>query len=920
MFFRPKKKQLPNWSDECSQGGAPFLSQARVQPLLALLLCLALPCACALQRTEPEPRENAARNAESKSAPADLNVDDERWQQSATLALGDREGAILVIDPQTGRLRAVVNPRLAFSQAFPPGSTIKPFTALTAMRGHLLERATARQCSGRYERGNYEVLCSHPKSTTPFNLPQALAYSCNDYFGHVGERISASAVNATLAGYGFGARTGVNAGGEVAGQLITGDWRAQEALGDSANLLVTPVQLLAAYAALVNGGRLYRPQQGEAAPQLKAKVALSDRQRAVLLEGMRGAVKFGTADKVELDQLPVYVFGKTGTSTASNGFQTQGWFVGFVAPPRDSGLPAPEEIKLGFVVMLKRAHGSQGAEVAKRMLDCGLRMVDCGLVANETERHRNEETKSVDLAVHSTLRIPPTVRVRLGNPRSAIRNPQSIIKELPFEAYVAGVVAAEGSVETQVESLKALAVVSRSYAVQNLRRHANEGFDFCSTTHCQQFWLGNTPTREIVRRAVTQTSGEVLQDRQGQIAETYFHAACGGQTANLETLWGARGAQHLRGVRDDYCAQRPNRNWTCEITATQLAQALRVDARTEVGARLDNITVLQRDASGRAQTLAVSGERRRVLSGWDFKMLVGRKLGWQYLKSSWFEVARRGERFVFNGHGFGHGLGLCQEGAHVMAERGMSYKQIVTFYFPGVGSKLAGYAEGNYDLLLPATYTTETLSSAVSDRRAVLAGEHFRVNYPANLPAREIEQLLRILESSRADLSRRVEQALLVLPSNSPIEVFVHASTSDFIAATGRAGWVAAVTRGSRIETQPLALLQKRGILLTTLRHEVTHVAIESLGRGRTPRWLAEGVAILCAGEGRALEKLKLRESFSVDELERRLMRPATAVVTRELYAQAYQQVRTLLRTEGEAAVWRRVAAGRTEKLTRGQQ
>lgn len=875
---------------------------------------------CAVHRNQPNGGEQPSRQQSHALQPggvsaASLDLDDQILQQAATAALGNREGAILVIDPQTGRLRAVVNPRLAFGQAFPPGSTIKPFTALTALRAHLLDRATARQCSGRYTRGNYDILCSHPNSTTPFNLPQALAYSCNDYFGHVGERISASAVNATLAGFGFGARTGVNVGGEVAGQLITGEWRAQEALGDSANLLVTPVQLLAAYAALVNGGRLYRlqqePQQSEAGAQLKAKINLAERQRAVLLEGMRGAVKFGTADKARLDQLPVYVFGKTGTSTASNGFQTQGWFVGFAAPPRASGMPGPEEIKLGFVVMLKRAHGSQGAEVAKRMLDCGLRMADCELAAGTTERDGemgrwgDGETERVALAVHSTVRLPPTVRVRLGNPPSAIR-------ELPFEAYVAGVVAAEGSVETQVESLKALAVVSRSYALQNLGRHASEGFDFCSTTHCQQFWLSKTPTRALVRRAVTQTTAAILYDSQGHAAETYFHAACGGQTANLETLWGARAPGHLRGVRDDYCAARPHRNWTCEIAATQLAQALRGEARTAVGARLDRITVLQRDASGRVQTLAVTGERRRVLSGWDFKMLVGRKLGWQFLKSSWFEVERRGERFVFNGHGFGHGLGLCQEGAHVMAERGMRYQQILAFYFPGVASKLAGYAaENGTDRVLPATYTTETPSPVASARRAALSSEHFRVNYPANLAVREIEQLLRLLETTRTGLVRRVEQASLVSPINSPIELFVHASTADFIAATGRAGWVAAVTRGQRVEIQPLALLRKRGILTATLRHEVTHVVIETLGQGRTPRWLAEGVAILCAGEGPALEKLKPRDSISVDELERRLTRPATVAATRELYAQAYQRVRSLLRTEGEAGVWRRVAAGR---------
>lgn len=909
---------LSRYQGLSSQGQAPQMFQKGVLPLLTGLLSLAISGGCALQRSAPASPETSAPAAEQKSFPAMEEVDDARWQQAATAALGDREGAILVIDPQTGRLRAVVNPRIAFSQAFPPGSTIKPFTALTAMRGHLIERATQRQCSGGYTRGNYATLCSHPKSTTPFNLPQALAYSCNDYFGHVGERISASAVNTTLAGFGFGARTGVAVGGEIAGQLLTSEWHAPEALGDSANLLVTPVQLLAAYTALVNGGRLLRPQQGAAIAQLKTQLNLTGAQRTVLLEGMRGAVKFGTADKAQLDQLPVYMFGKTGTSTASNGFQSQGWFVGFVAEPRNSGVPLPEEIKLGFVILLKRAHGSQGAAVAKRLMDCGLRTAGCESATAASDRHGEEEKRQLNVAVPAQLRLPPTVRVQLGNLPAGTRNAQAAIKELPFEAYVAGVVAAEGSVETQVEALKALAVVSRTYALLNLGRHAQQGFDFCSTTHCQQFWLGKAPARAVLRQALGLTAGEVLQDRSALLAEVYFHAACGGHTANLETLWGGHAPAHLRGVPDEFCAQRPNRDWTCEITAAQLAQALRSDARTAIGARLKSLTVLQRDANGRAQTLALVGERRRVLSGWDFKMLVGRKLGWHLLKSSWFDVQQQGERFVFKGHGFGHGLGLCQEGAHVMAGRGLRHQQILAFYFPGLESKprLGGSAaESRRARVLPASYATNqpftAIASAVEPQRAMLASEHFRVHYPAQPGTREIARLLQLLEAARDDLTLRLEAAALPAWHKTAIEVHVHASTADFIAATGQAGWVAAVTRGHRIETQPLALLQKRQLLATTMRHELTHVAIESLGQGRTPRWLAEGLAIFCAGEGRALEKTRPRARLSLDELERRLARPPNAASLGELYAQAYQEVRTLLRAEGETAVWKRVAASR---------
>ncbi|MBL8191986.1 MAG: hypothetical protein JNK38_28505, partial [Acidobacteria bacterium] len=158
-------------------------------------------------------------------------ISDDQLQQVAAEALGEREGAVLVIDPQTGRLRAVVNPRLAFEQAYPPGSAIKPFTALAALRAGLLDAEFRRQCQTKYTRGDFEIICSHPRSNAPFNLTQALAYSCNDYFAHVGERLSEGSFNAALSGFGFGQRTGV-AAAEAAGSLPRGDWRVQSALGD----------------------------------------------------------------------------------------------------------------------------------------------------------------------------------------------------------------------------------------------------------------------------------------------------------------------------------------------------------------------------------------------------------------------------------------------------------------------------------------------------------------------------------------------------------------------------------------------------------------------------------------------------------------------------------------------------------------
>jgi hypothetical protein len=447
--------------------------------------------------------------------------------------------------------------------------------------------------------------------------------------------------------------------------------------------------------------------------------------------------------------------------------------------------------------------------------------------------------------------------------------------------------------------------------------------------------------------------GEVLQDQSRQVADVYFHAACGGITANIETLWGAPAPAYLRGVRDDFCATMPRRRWMQKIPVSQLAEALRSDERTDVGAKLESIVVSKRDATGRAEMITIEGSRRRVIRGWDFKIIVGRSLGWQMIKSSRFEVSRAGGDFVFRGGGFGHGLGLCQEGAHVAARRGMNYRQILNHYFPGASLRrrpLTGWpsswlrrsrmfidgravifassvgaasgtfrsygAWGNnsasiYRHPAPTKLGLNHPLTAVrrmGEKRRALSSEHFRASFPSNADARSIESALRALESAREDLLRRLERASLRIAEPAPFEVVIHATTADFIAATGQSGWAAGVARGRRIELQPLQLLRRRGILNTTLRHEFAHAVIEVLGQARAPRWLAEGLAIHVAGEAAKLPHIENKTTLSQEELERRLARPASVAEMRELYAMAYREVRAMIQAEGEAVVWRRVA------------
>jgi stage II sporulation protein D len=285
------------------------------------------------------------------------------------------------------------------------------------------------------------------------------------------------------------------------------------------------------------------------------------------------------------------------------------------------------------------------------------------------------DTEQVDASARlANTRMPVRVHLARGN----------VTRTMSLQDYVLGVVAAEGSVEDELESLKALAVTSRTYALKNLHRHQSDNYDFCTLTHCQQYMaISREDARDSVVRAVEETAGEILRDSNSQIVESYFSASCGGMTADIRSLWGVAPRSYLRGTRDDNCSDRPNSSWTDVISAENLAAALHSDPRSDVGSIVNNVRVLKRDATGRAERMELSGERRRTLRGWDFKIIVGRRLGWNLLKSSRFEVSREGANFIFHGSGFGHGLGLCQEGAHVMAANGIGYRQILARYFPG---------------------------------------------------------------------------------------------------------------------------------------------------------------------------------------------------------------------------------------------
>jgi len=313
-------------------------------------------------RTEPELNSDLDHTGPPDNTGSNCNHD----QAVAAAVLGTREGAIVVLDPQTGRIRAAVNPDLAFKSAFPPGSTIKTFTALAALRAGVITEDTRVRCRGKYKRDDVVYACVHPPKLPPFNPSEALAYSCNYFFATTGERLDGKTFSELLHEFGFGRPTGIEGQSESAGIIARGRWQPQSPLGEGSFLQATPLQMATAYAALFNGGALLKPNY-DGVRKVRAQIHIDDKERSMLLDGMRGAVTFGTAEKANLDSLPVYIVGKTGTSTQLGGFRTQGWFVGIAFEP--DAPPDPENAQLLVVIYLKNAHGSDAAKLARPIFE-----------------------------------------------------------------------------------------------------------------------------------------------------------------------------------------------------------------------------------------------------------------------------------------------------------------------------------------------------------------------------------------------------------------------------------------------------------------------------------------------------------------------------------------------------------------------
>src|SRR5262249_6224397 len=122
--------------------------------------------------------------------------------------------------------------------------------------------------------------------------------------------------------------------------------------------------------------------------------------------------------------------------------------------------------------------------------------------------------------------------------------------------------------------------------------------------------------------------------------------------------------------------------WQSEISKRDLQRALAADGIVLPGA-LRSLSVAERTPSGRVELLSVTGAGTITVSGASFRTAVGRHIGWDRLKSNWYDVSVAGDNIWFQGRGSGHGVGLCQIGAEQMGVEGKSYREILAYYYPG---------------------------------------------------------------------------------------------------------------------------------------------------------------------------------------------------------------------------------------------
>jgi stage II sporulation protein D len=251
----------------------------------------------------------------------------------------------------------------------------------------------------------------------------------------------------------------------------------------------------------------------------------------------------------------------------------------------------------------------------------------------------------------------------------------SVVNYIGLEDYVKGILYHEVSHYWPMEVLKAQAIVSRSYARYQMKENTTQDYDLTNDVYSQVYG-GSVSERQRTNRAVDLTAGKILIYG-GAVMPAFFHATCGGRTEDASRLWNVN-IPPLKGAPCDFCREAPHFRWHEVMFTGELRQRL-VNSGKSLGV-IKDIRILGRDESGRITELqVVSSNGSPVMSAKDFRNIVGPNS----VRSVNFTVSIVGTDAVFEGLGWGHGVGLCQWGAYFMSKQGYSADKILQYYYPG---------------------------------------------------------------------------------------------------------------------------------------------------------------------------------------------------------------------------------------------
>ncbi len=278
-----------------------------------------------------------------------------------------------------------------------------------------------------------------------------------------------------------------------------------------------------------------------------------------------------------------------------------------------------------------------------------------------------------------------------------------MINELPVESYLCGVVPSEMPSAYELEALKAQAVCARSYAYRQMEGYGYPEYEAHVDDSTAYQVYGNSEPAESSAQAVRETEGEVVRYN-GKIVTTYYYSTSCGRTTSVQA-WGTQPddfnsyltSVEVKGEDGDYERELPWYRWEASVPVQTMSDLVGLNTQVDVGT-LESIEVTETGPGGVALKIEAKGDRgtavvetenkiRRALggSGYTIKRQDGSEADSStLLPSAFFTIEKSGDTFLIKGGGYGHGIGMSQNGANEMAKNGKDYKEILTLFFQGV--------------------------------------------------------------------------------------------------------------------------------------------------------------------------------------------------------------------------------------------